>query len=57
MWGVWNDQAEYYLKLYKPDIQLLGENFTVGRVSVPVLNQAAMRIHNSKFAHTGHTLR
>lgn len=58
VWGVWEDRMEYYLKLSKPDLNLVGDTFTIGRVSLQVVHKDDLHIHaNSKFAHTGHTLR
>lgn len=56
VWEVWADRTEYYIKLYKPDINLVGDTFTVGRVAMSIVEKEG-KVVNSKFAHTGHTLR
>lgn len=58
VWGVWQDREDFYLRLHRPDIRLAGGTFTVGRVALSVAASDALTAsHNTKFAHTGHTLR
>lgn len=55
---MWDERTDYYIKHYRPDINMVSDTFTVGRIDLKAEEKDGLHvITNTKFAHTGHTLR